>query len=454
MKTRTKAYEMDMCTGSLPVKIIVYAIPLMLSGMLQLLFNAADMIVVGRWVGSDALAAVGATSSLINLIINLFIGLAVGVNVLVARFYGAGRNKDLSETVHTAVLTALCAGIFLLFFGILIAPHALRWMDCPREVIGQSTVYLRIYFLGMPVMMLYNYCSGILRAVGDTKRPLYYLTIAGVINVIMNLFFVIVCDMGVAGVAWATTISQAVSAVLVIGCLMRTDTVYRLEFGKIRFHGDKLIEMLKIGLPAGIQSCMFSISNVLIQSSINSFGAVAVAANSAACNLENFVYISNNTFYQSAISFTGQNAGAQKYKRIIPIMLWCILFVSISATLLGSSLFFFGENLLGLYAKEAEVIAIGMKRCRIFAFVFSIGGIMDVIVGMIRGLGYAFVPMLVSLTGICAFRVFWIYTVFEKYRYLETLYVSYPISWTLTSIAHLICFIVVYHIVTKRKERL
>ena len=452
MKIIAKKYEMDMCNGPLSGKILQFSLPLMLSGVLQLLFNAADMIVVGRWVGSNALAAVGSTASLINLIVNLFIGLSVGVNVLVAKYYGSNHGKDLSETVHTAVLTAIIAGVFLLFLGIIIAPHALRWMDSPAEVIDQSTLYLRIYFIGMPVMMLYNYCSAILRAVGDTKRPLYYLTVAGVINVVLNLFFVIVCDLGVAGVAWATTISQAVSCTLVLQCLIRSDAVYKLNIKGLRLYKDKVVRMLKIGLPAGIQSCLFSISNVLIQSSINSFGAQVVAGNSAASNLENFIYTANNAFYQSAISFTGQNVGAKKHKRIIPIMLWCICFTTVTGLCLGILLYHFGEPLLGLYATEAEVIAIGMIRFRVLCFAFAIGGIMDVIVGMMRGMGYAFVPMLVSLTGVCAFRIFWIYTVFERYRELETLYLSYPISWAMTATAHLICFIIVYHILTKRKK--
>lgn len=450
MSTTAKKYEMDMCNGPLLGKIMMFSLPLMLSGILQLLFNAADMIVVGRWGGSDALAAVGSTGSLVNLIVNVFIGLSVGTNVLVARYYGAGQEKELSETVHTAITSAIICGIALIFIGFFVSPVALKLMDSPEEVWGQSVVYLRIYFAGMPAMMVYNFGSAILRAVGDTKRPLYFLSIAGVINVLMNLFFVIVCHMGVAGVALATTISQCVSAFFVVRCLMKSNTIYKLYLSKLRIYKHKMIMMIRIGVPAGLQGAIFSMSNVLIQSSINSFGADAMAGNSAASNLEGFVYTAMNTFHQSAVSFTGQNMGAKKHDRIGKIMIYCVFCVTVVGLVMGNGLYLLGEPLLGLYATEPEVIQIGMLRFLWISCPYFLCGLMDTLVGVIRGMGYAIMPMLVSLTGACLLRVIWIYTVFAADHRLEVLYFSYPFSWTVTSLVHLICFFVVYRKLKKK----
>lgn len=450
MSTAAKKYEIDMCNGPLLGKIFLFSLPLMLSGILQLLFNAADMIVVGRWVGSDALAAVGSTGSLVNLIVNVFIGLSVGTNVLVARYYGAGQEKELSETVHTAVLSAIICGTILIFIGFFVSPVALKLMGSPDEVREQSVIYLRIYFAGMPAMMTYNFGSAILRAVGDTKRPLYFLSIAGVINVLLNLFFVVVCKIGVAGVALATTISQCVSAVLVLICLIRTEAIYKLCLNKLRIYRHKLWMMIRIGVPAGLQGAIFSMSNVLIQSSINSFGADAMAGNSAASNLEGFVYTAMNTFHQSAVSFTSQNYGARKYDRIKKIMFYCVLGVTVVGLVMGIGLYLLGEPLLGLYAKEAEVIEIGMIRLLWISCPYFLCGLMDTIVGVLRGMGYAIMPMLVSLTGACLLRVIWIYTVFAADHRLEVLYFSYPFTWTVTSLVHLLCFAIVYRKLRKK----
>lgn len=450
MSTEVKKYEIDMCNGPIMGKLILFSVPLMLSGILQLLFNAADMIVVGRWVGSDALAAVGSTGSLINLIVNVFIGLSVGTNVLVARYYGAGQQKELSETVHTAITSAVICGIALIFIGFFVSPYALELMGSPEEVIGQSIVYLRIYFAGMPAMMVYNFGSAILRAVGDTKRPLYFLSIAGVINVILNLFFVIVCKIGVAGVALATTMSQCISAVLVVICLTKSRADYKLYIRKLCIYKHKLLMMIRIGVPAGLQGAIFSLSNVLIQSSVNSFGSDVMAANSAASNLEGFVYTAMNTFHQSAVSFTSQNYGAKKYDRIGKIMLYCILCVTVVGLVMGNGLYFLGKPLLGLYAKEAEVIEIGLIRLFWISCPYFLCGLMDTAVGVLRGMGYAVMPMLVSLTGACLLRVIWIYTVFAADHRLEVLYFSYPFSWTVTFLAHMICFLVVYHKLKKK----
>lgn len=443
-------YEMDMCNGPLLSKIIVFAIPVMLSGILQLLFNAADIIVVGRFAGSHALAAVGSTSSLINLLVNLFIGLSVGANVLVARFYGAGMKKDLNEVVHTAIATALVSGVLLVIIGCVLAEPALRLMGTPDDVIDQAVLYMRIYFCGMPVMMAYNFGSAVLRAVGDTKRPLYYLTIAGVINVVLNLLFVIVFHMSVAGVALATVISQVVSAVLVLRCLMKTESDYQLKLSELKIHPDKLLKMIQIGVPAGLQGALFSISNVLIQSSVNSFGSITMAGNTAASNLEGFVYTSMNAMYQTAISFTGQNYGAMKFKRIKKIMFICLGLVVAIGVIMGNGMYLLSDKLLLLYSTDPAVIEIGKLRMGIILTFYFFCGMMDTMVGMMRGMGYSVIPMLVSLSGACLFRIVWIYTIFREIRTLECLYWSYPISWALTFMVHLICFIIVYRKVLKK----
>ncbi len=443
-KVASKKYEIDMCNGPLLGKILIFYIPLMLSGILQLLFNAADIVVVGRFAGNEALAAVGSTSSLTNLIVNLFIGLSVGANVLVARYYGANQKDELKEMVQTTVATALVSGILLIFAGFFISRPALAWMGTPEDVIKHSVLYMRIYFVGMPFMMVYNFGSAVLRAVGDTKRPLYYLLIAGVVNVVLNLIFVIAFSMGVAGVAAATVASQAISAVLVVRCLIQSDSVYRLEMKGIRIAPDKLIKMVQIGIPAGMQGALFSISNVLIQSSVNSFGSVAMAGNTAASNIEGFVYTAMNALHQATISFCGQNYGAMKYKRIGKVLLICEGMVIIVGAVMGNAAYLLAGVLLQIYTPDQEVIQYGILRMNFICVTYFLCGMMDVIVGALRGMGYAIMPMLVSLTGACLFRVVWIYTIFQSYRTLECLYISYPISWALTFLVHLVCFGVVY----------
>lgn len=450
-QSNAKKYEIDMCNGPLLGKILIFYIPLMLSGVLQLLFNAADIAVVGRFAGNESLAAVGSTSSLTNLIVNLFIGLSVGANVLVARFYGAGQKDELKEMVQTAVATSVFSGIILVFVGFFVSKPALTLMGTPENVISHSVLYMRIYFAGMPFMMAYNFGAAVLRAVGDTKRPLYYLLLAGVVNVILNLIFVIVFQMGVAGVATATVISQAISAALVIRCLICTDSVYRLELKGIRIVPDKIAKMFKIGLPAGLQGALFSISNVLIQSSVNSFGSVAMAGNTAGSNIEGFVYTSMNAFYQSAISFCGQNYGAKKYRRVGKVLLICEILVIAVGLIMGIGAYLAAGTLLRLYSTDPEVIAYGILRMGYICVPYFLCGMMDVMVGGLRGIGYSIMPMLVSLTGACLFRVIWIYTVFHQVRTLPCLYISYPISWALTFSVHLICFIVVYQKLLKKE---
>lgn len=442
-KKHKKSYEMDMCSGPIMKKLLIFALPVMLSGVLQLLFNAADIAVVGRFAGSDSLAAVGSTGSLVNLLTNLFIGLSVGTNVLVARYYGANKPKDVEETVHTAVLTSVISGCALIVVGLVLAKPLLLLMGSPENVIDKSVLYLRIYFLGMPAMMLYNFGSAILRAIGDTKRPLYFLTIAGIINVVLNLFFVIVLHMDVAGVAAATAISQCVSAALIVKCLVQETGICHLDLKKLAITKKKLFEIARIGLPAGMQGAIFSLSNVVIQSSINSFGSVAMAGNTAGSNLEGFIYTAMNSFYQTSVSFTSQNFGAKKYDRINKILFGCLFYVTFVGVVFGNLAYQFGEILLRIYSTDPEVISYGMRRMAIICTLYFLCGVMDTMVGSIRGMGYGVMPMIVSLLGACGIRMIWIFTVFAQYRSLEILYISYPISWTITAVAHFICFLIV-----------
>lgn len=442
-KKQKKSYEMDMCSGPIMKKLLIFALPVMLSGVLQLLFNAADIVVVGRFAGSDSLAAVGSTGSLVNLLTNLFIGLSVGTNVLVARYYGANKPKDVEETVHTAVLTSIISGCALIVAGVVLAKPLLLLMGSPENVIGKSVLYLRIYFLGMPAMMLYNFGSAILRAIGDTRRPLYFLSVAGVINVVLNLFFVICLHMDVAGVAAATAISQCVSAILIIRCLMKETGVCHLDLKKLSINGKKLLEIIRIGLPAGMQGAIFSLSNVVIQSSINSFGSVAMAGNTAASNIEGFIYTAMNSFYQTSVSFTSQNYGAKAYDRINKILFGCLFYVTFVGAIFGNLAYLCGEDLLRIYSTDPEVIAYGMKRMAVICTTYFLCGVMDTMVGSIRGMGYGVMPMIVSLLGACGLRMLWIFTVFAEHRSLDVLYISYPISWTITAVAHFVCFLIV-----------
>lgn len=439
-----KSYEIDMCNGPLFGKIMLFTLPLMLSGILQLLFNAADVVVVGRFAGNEALAAVGSTGALTNLLVNLFIGLSVGANVLVARYYGGRQEEEVSRTVHTSMLVSAVGGVILTFIGITAARPLLLLMDTPENVIEHSVLYMRIYFVGMPIMLVFNFGSAILRAIGDTRRPLFYLIIAGVINVVLNLFFVIVLHMGVAGVALATVISQCVSTALIVRCLMRSEGCFRLCPDRLHMDWDKFKKIAAIGFPAGIQGSLFSISNVLIQSSVNSFGSVAMAGNTAGANVEGFVYTAMNSVHQTAVSFTGQNLGGRRLERIRIIVLECLLFVSVIGLVMGNGAFLLGHQILSIYSSDPEVIAFGLQRMGIICTLYFLCGVMDVMVGCIRGLGYAVMPMIVSLLGACVFRVIWIYTFFQWDRTLRILYISYPISWAVTAGAHLVCFILVY----------
>ena len=439
----SKNYEIDMTNGPLLGKLLKFALPLVCSGVLQLLFNAADIVVVGRWSSEQALAAVGSTSSLINLLVNVFVGLSVGTSVQVARHFGAKADRDVGETVHTAIALSLICGVFLIFFGFFLSRPLLALMGTPDDVLGMATTYMRIYFAGMPVVMLYNFGSAVLRAVGDTRRPLYFLLLAGALNVVMNLFFVIVCGMDVDGVALATVLSQCVSAGLILRSLMCSQGSYRLELKRLRIYRTKFFAILRTGLPAGVQGALFSVSNVLIQSSINSFGSVVMAGNAAAANLEGFVYTAMNAFHHAALSFTSQNLGAKQYKRLNRVLGLCLASVVVLGLVAGNAVRLAGPLLLGIYTTEADVIGYGMIRLRYVVAVEFLCGTMDTMVGAIRGLGYSVMPMIVSILGACGLRILWVYTVFAADPSLEVLYLSYPVSWAATTLTHLVCYLTV-----------
>jgi len=444
MQKQKQGYQIDMINGPLAGKILLFALPLMLSSLLQLLFNAADVVVVGRFAGKEALAAVGSNGSLINLFVNLFIGLSVGTNVVIARDLGAGRTENVRKSVHTSIALSLIGGLILAVAGFALSRQMLELMSSPPDVIDLSALYLRIYFLGMPGNLLYNFGAAILRAQGDTRRPLYYLSAAGVINVILNLVFVIPFQMSVAGVALATIISQYISAILVLLTLMRENGDMHLDLKALSLDWHTVKRIMRVGLPAGLQSTLFSISNVVIQSSINSFGSAVVAGSSAAGNIEGFIYPCTNAFHQAALTFISQNYGAGKCKRADRIAILCLSYGAFISLVLGNLIHFFGAPLASLYAPgETEVIAQAVVRLGYVAAFHFLCAFMDIMVGILRGLGHSVVPMIVSLIGSCAFRLVWIATIFQVYTTPACLYISYPISWALTALAHVVFFFIV-----------
>ena len=447
---RTSSHRtLDMTQGPIFSQVIFFALPIMLSGILQLLFNAADTIVVGRFAGNQALAAVGSVGSLNNLIISLFIGLSVGANVLVARYTGSRNSDAVAQTVHTSVLLSVLGGLLLTVIGVALAKPLLAIMGSPEDVIDLAVLYVRILFIGMPVQMLYNFCAAILRAVGDTKRPLYFLTIAGVINVVLNLIFVVGFHMSVAGVALATILSQAVSAVLVVRCLMGMDGPTRLYLRRLRIYPGKLREIIRIGLPAGVQSSVFSLSNVVIQSSVNSFGSIVIAGNAASSNVGSFIYQAMNTFQQAVTCFASQNVGARKPRRIFAAMKASMVWAILVGVILGALSCVFGKPLLSMYSSDPAVIAAGMERQLIVCAPYFLCGMMDVMTGALRGIGYSILPMAVSILGACVFRIVWVVTIFRAIPTLRCLMVSYPVSWLLTFIA----LVIFLHLVWTRRVK-
>ena len=450
MDMKKRKSEIDMCNGPLFGKVLIFSLPLMLSGILQLLYNAADVAVVGRFAGSQSLAAVGSTGSLINLMTNLFIGLSVGASVVVARSIGAHNFRKAHDAVHSAIAISLVAGTVTLAIGVSLSKVFLSLMDTPGDVIDLATVYMRIYFAGMPGLMVYNFGASILRAMGDTMRPLWFLTISGLINVLLNLLFVCIFHMDVAGVALATIISQYISAILVVICLLRLDNCCHLNIKEIAFHKTEVAEIIKVGIPAGVQSSLFSISNVLIQSSINSFGSTVMAGNAAASNIEGFTYIAMNSVYQASLTFTSQNVGAKKPERISRVAAVCLLIVTTVGLVLGSLSCIFGETLLKIYSTDAAIIPYGMVRLRYICLPYFLCGVMEVFVGLLRGMNCSTLPMIVSVFGSCVFRVLWVYTAFRAYPTQETLYIAYIISWALCSAIHFICYVIVKKRLTKK----
>lgn len=437
---KSNKYEIDMCNGSIMDKLVSFALPLMLSGILQLMFNAVDIIVVGRFSGSEALAAVGSTTALINVFTNLFIGISLGANVLAARFFAAGRREEMSETVHTSITLALISGIFMAFVGLIFSKGALELMGTPEDVIGLSTLYMRIYFMGMPFFMLYNYGAAILRAVGDTKRPLYFLIIAGVINAGLNMVLVIVFGLGVAGVGIATVFSQMVSCVLVLTCLCRAEGSYKLSFSKLSIKGYYLKQIFQVGIPAGIQSTVINFSNALLQSSVNSFGSTAMAGYTAANNILGFLYVSINSVTQACMSFTSQNFGVGKYKRMDRVLMDCMILSVGAALVLGCGAYFFGAEILQVYTEEADVIQCGVEILSITTVPYFLCGIMDLFPGALRGMGYSAVPMVLSIIGTVGMRVLWIFVFFPQHRSLYFLFISYPASWIATIVMQVVCY--------------
>jgi len=435
-------YEIDMCSGKLFPKIIQFSVPLILTSIFQLLYNAVDIIVVGRFVGSTALAAVGSTSSLIHLIINMFIGLSVGCGVLLAQCIGANDRKNAHTTVHTAMCISLICGIFVGIFGFFSCRFLLALMGSPDDVISQATLYMKIYFLGMPGFMVYTFGSVIMRTVGDTKRPLFYLSISGVVNVILNLILVTRFHMGVAGVAVATIVSQYMSAFFVVFSLVKGDGIARLYFKELNIQKSALFKMIKIGLPVAIQSSIFSLSNVIIQSSINSFGSDVVAGNAAAASIEGFLYSIMNSFGQAATTFSGQNFGAKIFRRVNSTLKISLLLTCIVSVIIGPMLLYFGEPLLKIYCPEnLNAISYGITRLQYICQIYVVCGIMEVLVGVIRGTGSTLMPMVASIFGVCGVRIAWIFTVFHYFHTLECLYLSYIISWTFTSLVLFICYL-------------
>jgi putative MATE family efflux protein len=433
----------DLLSGALLPKILLFSLPLMATGVLQLLFNTADTMVVGRWGGDTteeceiALAAVGSCGSLISLIINFFMGLAVGTGVCAAQSIGAKRDDQVEQVVHTSVIVALVMGSFVAIIGFAFARPLLALMGTDPSVLDQAAPYMQAYFVGAPAAMLYNYCAAVLRSKGDTSRPLFFLTVAGVSNVALNLVMVLVFRMGAIGVGVATAASNWISCIMIVVHMMRLEDACRIDLKKLKVDRLTLSKILFIGVPAGIQSTVFAFSNVIIQSSVNSFGKATVAANAAAGNIDGYAYTVQNSIYQAAMTFVGQCVGAKRYDRLRPIVLTCVATVTAAGLICSSMLVFFGEELLAIFSpSNPEVIRIGMIRLRYLCLPYFLCGVMEVGSGILRGLGKSITSMIISISGVCGIRLVWIFTVFATFRSLEILYLSYLVCWIVTSIAH------------------
>ncbi|MBR6341568.1 MAG: MATE family efflux transporter [Treponema sp.] len=437
-----KTIQLNLTEGPILSRLLQFSIPLILSSLLQLLFNAADVVVVGRFAGNNSLAAVGSTGSLINLLINLFMGLSIGANVIAANYFGARRSKELQETVHTAILVSLFCGGILTVVGVIGSKYILILMQAPEEVLKLATLYLKIYFGGITATMIYNFGSALLRAKGDTKRPLYILFAAGVLNLILNLIFVILFKMDVAGVGWATVISQCLAAAAVLTILFREKDDFKLDLKKLSINTHILARIVKIGLPAGFQGIMFSFSNVIIQSSVNSFGAITIAGNAAAVNLEGFVYTAMNGFSQGSLTFCSQNLGAGKIDRIKKVVLTSQVCIAIIGAILGAAFLLLRSQLIGFFSSSPEVIQAGEKRFWVIMTTYYLCGMMDGLSNCIRGIGHSLSPVITSLCGACLYRIIWIFTIFQipKFHSIYAIYITYPISWLLTFLANLFIY--------------
>ena len=443
--------NVDMLEGDLGRNILLFALPVTASGVIQLLFNAIDMIVVGQFSGSSSMAAVSSTGSLISLITNLFIGLSVGSSVCIARRIGSGDYDSISDAVQTSITLALIFGFILMGLGIVFSRALLEMMKSPVDVIDLSVLYLRIYFTGMPATMVYNFASAVLRAKGDTKRPLLALTISGILNAVLNLFFVVPLKMDVAGVGLASSISAYVSAIIVLIVLITDPGFTRLDPRHLYIDGSSFREIARVGIPAGIQSTVFSVSNVVIQSSINSFGSAAMAGNGAGSSVSNFIYAGMNSFYQTCLTFSSQNMGAGKIERVKKTLILCLLYVAVTGIVLGWGSVFFGRQLLSLYTHDPEVMDYGMIRLRYICLPYFLYGMMDVMVGSLRGMGSSVAPMVVSLLGVCAFRLLWVYTYFQSHPTFEDLFLSYPVSWIITAGTLFVMNLIVYGRLKRKK---
>ena len=441
---------LNMTTGPFFKKILIFSVPLMLTGVLQLIYNAADIMVVGRFAGSTSLAAVGSTSSLVNLIINLFIGLSTGAGVITARHIGAAESKKMHQSVHTAMAISAVSGVAVSIFGFFLSETFLKLMGTPDDVLPLASVYLKIYFLGAPGSLVYNFGASIVRATGDTKRPLFILSFTGLINVVLNLILVIVFHMDVAGVAIATIVSQYVSAILIVIRLTHLENACRLKLNKLKVYKEELVSIIKIGLPAGIQSSLFSFSNVLIQTTINTFGSIAMAGNTAAQNIDAIVYTCCNAVSQTTMTFASQNIGAKKHENLRKVYFMCLGLALGISFVLGAIGLIFPEQLVGIFTTDPEVIEIGKTRVYIMMSTYFLCSIMDVSGCQIRGMGKSLEPMVITLLGACGLRVLWLYTGFPLNKTLWNLYLSYPLSWGATFIALFICYFVFEKRIKKR----
>lgn len=439
-----KKYEMDLCTGSLWKKIFMFSVPLMFTNILQVVFNMSDLAVVGNFVGPIALGAVGSTSILVTLFTGILIGLAGGINAVTALFIGSGNKTELKQTVHTAALISLAAGVLITVLGIAFSRPILTLMHTKDELINDAVLYLRIYLLGMPALGLYNFGNAALSASGDTKRPLYYLSFAGVLNVLLNLFFVIVCKMGVAGVAVASILSQYLSAVLILRVLFKSSAAFGLQLKELRITPDKAGRILKIGIPSAFQYALFAIANLFVQTGVNSFDHVMVEGNSAAANADPLVYDMMAAFYTACSSFIAQNYGAKKSDRILKSYLICLLYSFVVGLVLGVGLYLLRYPFLSLFTSDTTVVDAGIRRLSIMALSYSVSAFMDCTIAASRGLGKSIVPTIVVIMGSCVFRIVWIYTIFAHFRTIQSLYLLYVFSWMITAIAEIIYFVIVY----------